>query len=361
MRSGVRGSGEAAGRTVTLPYLHIVKRGDKAHIAFRRGKIRVPLPSLPLDDPQFLAAYAAARGAYDKAYSAPTGGLGRLCVSVMASRRWAALRASYRAVLRPHIEAIRTDYGHVKLTQLKPHHIKTDMDSLSNPGPRLKAWRFLCADIDPNPTAGIRRPPAPATDGNIPWTDSDIAKFRARWPIGSVARAAMELLFWTGARISDAVRLGPGMIDGAGVLVYRQSKTGDLAYAPWTCAVPTHADPTDRRMMLDALAPFAGHMVFLPAHGRTRSVAGFGTFFGKAARAAGLDRSAHGLRKSRAIALAEAGATTHQIAAWTGHRSLREVEHYTRESNRRQAVMGAKTERDIVDSQPKTVDGAARR
>lgn len=359
MRSDIRGGRGKAGRTVTLPYLHVVNRGDRVHLAFRRGGVRIPLPSLPLTDPEFLAAYAAARGAYDKAHAAPDGGLGRLCVAAMASRRWKALRASYRAVLRPHIEAIRADYGKAKLAHMKPQHIRADLDSLSNPAPRFKAWRFICADLDDNPTTGLKRPSQPTTDGNIPWSASDIAAFRARWPIGTVARAAMELLFWTGARIGDAVRLGPGMVDPDGVLTYRQAKTGDKAHAPWSCAVPAFADLADRQMMHDALAPFAGDMVFLPAHGRARSVKGFGTFLAKAARTAGLDRSAHGLRKARAVALAEGGATTHQIAAWTGHHSLREVEHYTRESDRRRAVMGANPERETVDGQPKIVDGAA--
>ena len=42
----------------------------------------------------------------------------------------------------------------------------------------------------------------------------------------------------------------------------------------------------------------------------------------------------HGLRKAVARRLAEAGCTTHQIAAITGHGTLKEVERYTREANR---------------------------
>ena len=38
----------------------------------------------------------------------------------------------------------------------------------------------------------------------------------------------------------------------------------------------------------------------------------------------------HGLRKAAARRLAEAGATPHQIAAVTGHRSLEEIERYTK-------------------------------
>ena len=47
-------------------------------------------------------------------------------------------------------------------------------------------------------------------------------------------------------------------------------------------------------------------------------------------RGAGLaDRSLHGLRKSAARRLAEAGCSAKQIAAVTDHASLREVERYT--------------------------------
>jgi integrase len=42
--------------------------------------------------------------------------------------------------------------------------------------------------------------------------------------------------------------------------------------------------------------------------------------------------SAHGLRKACAMALAEAGATAHEIASVTGHQSLEEIERYTRDA-----------------------------
>ena len=50
-----------------------------------------------------------------------------------------------------------------------------------------------------------------------------------------------------------------------------------------------------------------------------------------AAKAAGLPPRcvAHGLRKAALRRLAEAGSTTKQIAAVSGHRSLSEIERYT--------------------------------
>lgn len=66
----------------------------------------------------------------------------------------------------------------------------------------------------------------------------------------------------------------------------------------------------------------------------------------EAAKAARVEKSAHALRKAHAVALAEAGATTHQIAAWTGHQTLKEVERYTRDASRRNANMGTGRKRN---------------
>lgn len=81
--------------------------------------------------------------------------------------------------------------------------------------------------------------------------------------------------------------------------------------------------------------------------GRARSVKGLSQWISAAASAAGLpdDCTAHGLRKARAAALAEAGATASQIGAWTGHASLSEVSHYTKGADQK-GVLGAEQERN---------------
>jgi integrase len=86
-------------------------------------------------------------------------------------------------------------------------------------------------------------------------------------------------------------------------------------------------------------------MTFLATRqGASRSHKALGHLVAKAARAAGVEKSAHGLRKYRAAALAEAGATAHQIGAWTGHESLAEIQHYVRSADRRRAVLGTEVE-----------------
>ena len=38
------------------------------------------------------------------------------------------------------------------------------------------------------------------------------------------------------------------------------------------------------------------------------------------------------------ILLAERGATLHQIAAWSGHETLKEIEHYTKKANNKRIL-----------------------
>jgi integrase/recombinase XerD len=73
-------------------------------------------------------------------------------------------------------------------------------------------------------------------------------------------------------------------------------------------------------------------MTFLiTEYGKPFTANGFGNKFKDWCRQADLPHcSAHGVRKATSTALAEAGATPHEIMAVTGHRSLKEVERYTK-------------------------------
>lgn len=116
-------------------------------------------------------------------------------------------------------------------------------------------------------------------------------------------------------------------------------------------ASPRRAPSPDRDMIHEALRGIStGHMTFLATrNGRTRSAKAMGHVIAAAAADAGFDRSAHGLRKSGAVALAEGGANPLQIGAWTGHHSLSEVAHYTEEADRKRVVMGTEQDRNPVN------------
>lgn len=342
---------------VTLKYLdHTTKPNGRVYWYFRRGKgPRIPMPDLPHDHPDFLRAYANALAAVPAPKSrALPGSVRSLCELAMRTDRAKRLSPSYRAMLRRHFEAISAEVGAAPASGVKERHIRVNLSKSENKTDRLKAWRFWTRAgieaglISTDPAAPIRPSEKPG-EGHTVWSQADIEAYRKRWPIGTVPRAALELLFWTGARLGDAVMIGPQMVDKRGVLTYRQSKTKDTAHCPWTCTLPAYAASmeADRIMMREAIAPLAGHLTFLAAHGRTRSSKALGTMIRESAAAAGLTGlSAHGLRKARAVALANAGATVHQIVAWTGHRTLKEAERYTRSADRLSAVIGEEQEQN---------------
>ncbi|MCG6902854.1 MAG: tyrosine-type recombinase/integrase [Rhodobacter sp.] len=323
----------------------------------RKGHPLVKLPDPPHNDPKFLAAYAAAAEAAPATRRAPLGSISGLIEAAIASDRYLSRSKVYRATLRRHFEAIKEQAGTAPAMHLLDRHIRADVERSINPTDRRKAWRFLCdfgvADgvLDKNPSQGVEAPRKPATEGFPPWAHQELEAFRARWKIGTTKRAAFELLHWTGLRIGDAVKIGPGHIDRRGVLVYSQSKVKKPAYIPWTAALPASVAECapDRDFMhraLDALN--IRQMAFLATtNGASRSEKWLGNMIREAAREAGVAKSAHGLRKSRGIALAEAGLSAHGIMSWLGHQTLKEAQHYTEEADRWRAVMGANEERTL--------------
>ena len=257
MRPGIRG------RTVTLQGLfQIRKKGGKIYTYLRRkGHPLVRLPDLPHNHPDFLAAYSAAMKGGPDTPKLPAGTIGGLCERAAMSARFKGLSEVYKTTLRRHFDEIRGKTGKVPARGLRELHIKIDVNSATSPTDRLKAWRFLAAIggdlglLEIDPTVNVKTPARPKTDGHRPWSLDDLDAFRARFPIGSTKRLAFELLLWTGARIGDAVKLGPGNVERIGILTFRQSKTGDDAYVPWTCELPTYAVDmvTDRNFLHEAL------------------------------------------------------------------------------------------------------------
>jgi integrase/recombinase XerD len=164
--------------------------------------------------------------------------------------------------------------------------------------------------------------------GHHAWSIKEVQRYEDRHPIGSKARLALALLLYTACRREDAVRLGPQHLRN-GRLQYRQAKNEHRH--PIDMDVPVHAD-LDTAI---AAAP-SGQMTFLATkYGKPFTANGFGNAFKEWCREADLPHcSAHGLRKATATRLAERGATAHEIMAITGHRTLDEVERYTRSARR---------------------------
>ena len=352
---------EIRAATVTLRHVQTIRKGDRTYRYLRiPGQPRLRLPDLPPDDPEFLRAYTEALKTAPTLTRSKAGTIRAVIETYLRSDRHKMHSAGYRRIVLRHLDAIRLQADDARMVDLRAEHIQSDLRPLTpvQARDRMKAWRVLCAHaldlgvIASDPSEGVRRPAPVQHRGRPAWTADHIKAYRATWDIGTPQRALMELLFWTGARISDAVAIGPQHVGRDGILSFTQSKTREAAYVPWTCQLPRHALTMlpDREMMHRAIEALPGaHLTFLAtAQGRTRSHKAAGHLIAAAAERAGFDRSAHGLRKSRVVALAEAGANPLQIAAWTGHRSLNEVAHYAEEADRRRQVLGTEQDQNSV-------------
>lgn len=316
----------------------------------RKGQPRVPMPDQPPDSPAFLAAYSAALGArHDPVIPPATGSIAAGITAFLASDHFLSKAPATRAYWRRGADAIRKAYGTGQRADLAARHIKADLAKLSGHAAvrRWKVWRAVCTFwddaglIDTDPARQVRKPRTPKEVGHIAWTMPEVNRFRAFWPVESRERLAMELILWTGARMSDAVRLSPSMVGDDGWIAYRQQKTGGEVAVPFTAPAPDWA-AQDSYLAHALQARPDRHMVFMvTAYGAPRSVKAASAWFAAATRKAGIEgRSAHGLRKTRANIMTERGATTDQRGAWLGHESLDEVQHYSADARKRVIISG---------------------
>ncbi|MEZ0169901.1 tyrosine-type recombinase/integrase [Microvirga sp. TS319] len=340
---------------IKLPYVQeFVDRHGKVRRYFRRNGKRTPLPGLPGSKEFRLAYEAAMAGNWDGEQqdkdTSPPGSMSRLIALYYSSATFKGLEPITQSSYRNEIEKIRRDHGDKRVAMLRREHVKKLFsEKADKPGAANKFLRHMRTlmrfAIDENwrgddPTFGIRK--MKIKDGGFrAWTDDDIAAFEAKWPVGSRERLALSLLLYTAQRRSDVIRMGWQHVRN-GMIQVKQQKTGTPLW------IPIHPNLNS---VLQA-TPRANMTFLMTAKGKPFTSAGFGNYFSEASRDARCSPgcSAHGLRKAAARRLAEAGCTSKQIQAVTGHKSLDEVERYTKEVEQ---VLLAQQAMALVSTKPK--------
>jgi integrase len=322
--------------TIRLPYIQQFRdRHGRSRYYYRRGRTRIALPGRP-GEREFMAAYQQAASAFISASVSPrsstmvAGSFDALALAYYRSPQFISLSEASQKNYRRLIDRWRLAHGAKHVAHLERRHIVDHLATrYQQAGPEganglRKVLKILCGFAvahgyrRDDPTIGIKKYKAPGK-GFEPWMDADIATFLEKWATGTRERLALCLLLYLGQRRGDTVRMGRQHRNGDKIRV-TQSKTGTQL---------TIALHPDLKAVLDELPK--DNLAFLTtAYGKPFTAAGFGNWFRDACDKAGLkNRSAHGLRKAAARRLAEAGCTTKQIAAITGHKTLSEVERYT--------------------------------
>ena len=318
-----------------------IDKEGRVHRYFRRpGYPRVRLPGLP-GSPEFNRAYEAAMEmplAVGAKRTKP-GTVNAAITGYLSSLQFRAVKDSSAKKHRATLERFRCDHGDKPIALLPQKFIAHVLSQMKPFAARnwLKALRSLmrfCVDqelVAVDPTQGIKLPTV-KSDGHHTWTDAEISAFEARHPVGSMARLALALGIYTGLRRGDATRVGPQHVRD-GVLSVKQEKTGGAL------RIPLHTD-----LIAVIAATPSGAMAFLTSsHAKPFTSSGFGAWFRHCCDEAELPAhcSFHGLRKAACRRLAEAGCSANEIAAISGHASLREVERYTKAADQERMARNA--------------------
>ena len=310
------------------PHVQIERtRHGKTVYYFRRSqhapRIRIPAPT----EPGFRAAYAAALTNAEKpASKAHKGTLEWLVDAYKRSAHWANLKPSTRRMRDNILKRVVTESGQVPFAAITRRHINEAVDrrpphagnTFRKVMSQMFAWAVSVDLVPVNPVQGATRHKI-KSDGHHAWTLEEVARFHARWPVGTRERLCMDLALFTGLRRSDLAILGRQHVRD-GVISIQTQKTGAWVHVPIFPAL---------QASIDAGPP--GELAFLPY----RSAASLGNWFRRACVAAGVPGRLHGLRKAGATIAAEGGATAHQLMAMFGWSGLEEAELYTREADRR--------------------------
>ena len=317
---------------IRLKYVHAFRdRMGRMRYYFRRHGKRSALPGLP-GSSEFMATYAAhvnnASSQPKHRPTAPPLSFAALAIRYYGSPQFQSLSATSRSNYRRVIDGFLQQHGHRRVDQMTREHVDIVVGRMSDkPGAGiilLKRIRTLIRYAmalgwtDRDPTAGVR---AYRSKEIHTWTEEEIRIFEERWPEGSRERLAFSLLLYTGQRGSDVHRMSWTDIVGDTIRVAQRKTAAKLS-------IPIH----DALHRLLAIADNHDQAILATVYGKPFSVKGFGNMMSRAIGQAGLPPRCkpHGLRKAAARRLAEAGCSASEIMAITGHKTLAEVERYTR-------------------------------
>lgn len=322
-------------RRVLSPWPNVSKFTDRnGHDRWRWRKTGYPsviLHGEPGSD-LFMRELAEARKAAPLVIGASKVAPGSVSAAIAAfymSAHWQALGKVTQATYRGTLERFRAKTGGVPIAAMRRQDVLRMMDKMADrpsaANHMLQVVRILMrfaldrGMIEADPTHRVRKIRTD-TGGFRDWAEDEIATFKAKYATGTRERLALALLLETAQRRGDVIRMGKQHRRG-GKLHITQSKTGVALAIPITPELAAELEQAPK-----------DHLTYLvTGQGASFTPAGFGNWFREVCDKAGLGWvSAHGLRKAAARRLAQDGCTAHEIAAITGHRSLQEVQRYTR-------------------------------
>ena len=310
--------------------------------------------------PDFMSAYQSALSGkpVHEARKAAAGSLAWLIARYRETTAWGALSPATRRQRDNIFLGVLKSAGAVPFAEVSrsiivsgrdrraatPAQARNFLDAMRG----LFRWAIEAGHVTIDPTAGARNPPRQKGDGFPAWTEEDV-----KWPIGTKERVWLDVLLYTGLRRGDAVRFGRQHVKD-GVATIRTEKSGGEI----TVTIPILS-------VLGATlaAGPCGDLTFICGERhQPLTKESFGNLFREAARAAGVKKSAHGVRKIGATRAAENGATVAELEAIFGWQGGGMASLYTRAADRARLAKIAmkKLERTPSEQSIPSPDGKVR-
>lgn len=297
----------------------------------RKGYKGGALPG-PIGSSEFLEAYQA----YMAGKPAPlarardaAGTFGSLISSYYGWTEFTNLKPNSKRLYRYVLEPIRTKHGHRALATMTRENLIAVIEKIGEKAPgmanltRAVLQKVLkCAlernAVRVNPLA--QKVTAYKIGTRHTWTDDELAQFEKRWPLGTRQRLAYALLFYTGQRGGDVVRMRRKDIAGGRITVIQEKTGAELK-------IKIHPDLA-RAMKA---GPTNGLNLIGDEYGRPIKRAALTRLIRVAVKDAKLPAHcvAHGLRKAMLRTMAEGGASAKRLAAVSGHKTTKELDRYT--------------------------------
>jgi enterobacteria phage integrase len=330
--------------TIKLDYVNeYLDRTGKIRRYFRRGGKR--LGALPGDvgSEEFMTAYQNCLAENKPAApSARTGegSFGRLITEYYGSTAFRNLKPSSQKAYRYALEPLAKAHGHRLVKDMRADKIAKIIQDIGETKPgmanftksvlqKLMKYAVKAKWRSDNPVIGIDRF---KSGEHHTWTEAELKTFETRWPLGTRERLAYALLLYTIQRVGDVAKMKRAdIVDGELHVV--QDKTGAELYLPIL--------PELARAM--KAYPKKGLTLIGTEDGKPLTRPALSHVMRDAIKAAGLPAKcvSHGLRKAGMRRLAEGGSTEKQIAAWSGHKTLREIERYTKAADQKRLARDA--------------------
>lgn len=287
--------------------------------------------------------------------------IGALITAYRSSPEWTGLKPLTRRNYTTYLKVIEANRPLLdcRLADLKRRQVLALRDVVaSGRGPAaanvfmrvtstLLSWAVDREWIEVNPIARAKRLPG----GHLrAWTAEEYDRAIARLP--EHLRRAVVLARHTGQRRGDLIAMQWSAYDGAHVVVQQQKGRKGTTLPP--LRIPASAALRRELNAWRRNAPSSAY-ILTTDRGRKWCDTYLSRLIGEEvakidSEMAGLN--IHGLRKLAAASLAEAGCSTHEIAAITGHRTLAMVELYTASARQRQLADAAVQRMDAPAKRP---------